>query len=296
MGKVLARLRHISVDSFMGNILPGNVRIEFRNLMVRANDRVFEGTMPLKLSDIKPFTVPAFPQGHYEVSFIPERYRRKAIFASVPSNGVLEHDLEFFIHPDRARTRFPSFATLTSSPGLSDLFKVLSEAGVDEPEYNALSPKQKGSLFNLHAKMQAQEVATDTTTFPFVESISRTPRGTIRIEEERVFFRAKPDLPGQVEQAAGFGLASGTLHNSFSQGFTRGKSFKTREDMGSLQLTFASNPAGEVEVDAALDDHSGLMHAFDVIGHRLTGDKTHPFDIHQILMHFHHIHPGYALF
>ena len=116
MGKVLARLRRISVDSFMGNILPGNVRIEFRNLMVRANDRVFEGTMPLKLSDIKPFTVPAFPRAIMRFpSFRNAIGERLFSRVSLPTESS-STTWEFFIHPDRARTRFPSFATLTSSP------------------------------------------------------------------------------------------------------------------------------------------------------------------------------------
>ena len=39
----------------------------------------------------------------------------------------------------------------------------------------------------------------------------------------------------------------------------------------------------------------GIQHAFDVIKHKVTGRDTHPYDIHQILIFFQDIHPGYEL-
>jgi hypothetical protein len=65
--------------------------------------------------------------------------------------------------------------------------------------------------------------------------------------------------------------------------------------MGNLQLTFATNAQEQFAVDADLDDHQGIKHAFDVIKHKFSGD-THPYDIHEVLVKFHGIDPGYRLF
>jgi hypothetical protein len=65
--------------------------------------------------------------------------------------------------------------------------------------------------------------------------------------------------------------------------------------MGNLQLTFATNAQEQFAVDADLDDHQGIKHAFDVIKHKFSGD-THPYDIHEVLVKFQGIDPGYRLF
>jgi len=69
-------------------------------------------------------------------------------------------------------------------------------------------------------------------------------------------------------------------------------SFKTPDPMGNLQLTFAQNTKKNMAVDADLDDHQGLKHAFDVIKHKFSGD-TNPYGIHQVLVKFQGIDPGY---
>lgn len=72
-------------------------------------------------------------------------------------------------------------------------------------------------------------------------------------------------------------------------------SFKSRNAAGNIQLTFASNPAGESLADIDLDDHSGIQHATDVLKHKITNKNTDPYDIHQILIYFQGIDPGYRL-
>ena len=84
--------------------------------------------------------------------------------------------------------------------------------------------------------------------------------------------------------------ASGLLHvfpTPYKKEDVQGhNSFKTPERTGNLQLTFAQAPDGKMMVDADVDDHSGIVHAFDVLKHTFTGEKTHPYDIHQILTYF----------
>jgi len=70
-------------------------------------------------------------------------------------------------------------------------------------------------------------------------------------------------------------------------------SYKTPDPTGNFQLTFATNAQEGLAIDADLDDHQGIEHAFDVIKHKLTGRDSHPYDIHQILVKFQNIDPGY---
>lgn len=47
--------------------------------------------------------------------------------------------------------------------------------------------------------------------------------------------------------------------------------------------------------DIDIDDHQGIAHAADVLKHKITGQDTHPFDIHQILIFFQGVDPGYEI-
>ena len=76
-------------------------------------------------------------------------------------------------------------------------------------------------------------------------------------------------------------------------------SFKTPDRAGNLQVTFARSGAPRNEgfhlVDADIDDHAGIQHVFDVLKHKITQSDTHPYDIHQILLYFQDLKPGYDL-
>ena len=67
---------------------------------------------------------------------------------------------------------------------------------------------------------------------------------------------------------------------------------KSAEVYGSMQLTFYLNKTDTVaEVD--LDDANGLQVLFGVDPELLAGRRTHPFDVHQILVFQQHLDPGY---
>ena len=68
----------------------------------------------------------------------------------------------------------------------------------------------------------------------------------------------------------------------------------TLEMTGNLQVTFAQDPTKKLTV-VDVDDHAGKKHAFDVLKHSFTSAQTHPYDIHQILTHFHKMDLGYQL-
>ena len=47
-------------------------------------------------------------------------------------------------------------------------------------------------------------------------------------------------------------------------------------------------------VDMDIDDAAGLAHVFQVLRNALTDRPTHPYDIHQILIAYQRLDPGYS--
>jgi hypothetical protein len=46
--------------------------------------------------------------------------------------------------------------------------------------------------------------------------------------------------------------------------------------------------------DIDIDDAAGLEHVFQVLRNKLSGKPTHPYNIHEILVGFQHLDPGYT--
>lgn len=124
-----------------------------------------------------------------------------------------------------------------------------------------------------------------------------------RIDEvrpDRIFAWVDRDLLEKAEKdSKNLHSADGSLHEY--KDFTFLRSFKSFEPAGNVQYTFfedqegtGGGPEGALLCDCDIDDNRGVAHAFDVIGHHLTGGGTHPYDIHQVLW-TQRIDPGYRL-
>jgi hypothetical protein len=61
-----------------------------------------------------------------------------------------------------------------------------------------------------------------------------------------------------------------------------------------LQLTFFVK-GDEWVADIDIDDAGGLEHVFQVLRNKLSGRPTHPYNIHEILVKFQQLDPGYRL-
>jgi hypothetical protein len=46
--------------------------------------------------------------------------------------------------------------------------------------------------------------------------------------------------------------------------------------------------------DIDIDDASGIEHVFQVLKNKLSGNPTHPYNIHEILVGYQHNDPGYS--
>ena len=50
----------------------------------------------------------------------------------------------------------------------------------------------------------------------------------------------------------------------------------------------------ECVADIDIDDAAGLQHVFQVVRNKLSGNPTHPYNIHEILIEHQHLDPGYS--
>jgi hypothetical protein len=266
-----------------GNPIRGEVEFGFRNLKIQSlnfRHRTVLSDEPLRLAG-----VPAFPTGLWQIDINIKRFRFKSVFVDLPSNGERAIHETFFINPSEAAPSFPSTDEIRTVPKWRALAAALTPA-----QYQQLEPHEKAGVLNLFAKM----------SHPSTPDVFGDVIDVFKVKPARIFARVKPQLWQRVrelpqrfqEQPDG-----GSLHE-FLENWTRfaeHASFKTPDAMGNLQLTFASNPQEEFAVDADLDDHRGLQHAFDVIKHKFSGD-TNPYDIHEVLVKFQGIDPGYDLY
>lgn len=108
---------------------------------------------------------------------------------------------------------------------------------------------------------------------------------------DRIFVTASPDLYETLPLAGDFHKVSGSLHRS-PDGYAPAGSWKTHDKFGNLQLTFHRGPDGYI-VDMDIDDAQGFRHAFQVIRNAVHGE-THPYNIHELLVGYQHLNPGYT--
>lgn len=273
-----------------GKGLSDRVQIKLYNQRAQSLNQSFAVDLKGRGATLK--DVPAFPFGLAEAFINPNKYRFKSIFVNVPAGkpGAIEEIL--FVEPARVQPSFPSFTEIQSESQWKELARILSESGIDNAAaWNKLKDLQKAGLLNIHAKTQNQLVKSGSAVLTFIQKVTR-------FEPARIFALVRPELIGLVREfPEGFHPVPGTLHE-FPSGWKLiepSGSFKTYDKAGNLQITFAQNAAGQFMTDIDLDDHQGIEHAADVLKHKITGKDTHPYDIHEILIFFQGLDPGYEL-
>jgi len=227
----------------------------------------------------------------YELRVFPLRHRPLAIFQRCGA-GETVVDLACPVIPERVDSvDFPDYAEL--DPVLRE---VLEQSQLEdstrrgEELYRSLGDQQKAGLLNVYAKLKRTRFENGRTVASLVKSV-------YRIRSDRVFADVEATLRDQVRnQADLFERVSGALHTP-PEGFGEAGSFKTREMFGNLQLTFFSGPGSPpvFKVDADIDDAGGIGHVFQVLRNWITGQPTHPYDIHEILVYNQELDPGYQL-
>ena len=219
------------------------------------------------------------------------------------------------------RIPFPAYEELDEN-GLSEVQVALSDSSAAKfesdrggirrssgPEYyNTLVRTKRENhrhrrvacLLNLYAKMKRTSVdeGSDMTAWDVVDQI-------FSIEQDRIFATVNPDLQmadvlGRLAGSAGFKEYDSWTHDiEPPKGYKKSdKTYKTADDCGSLQLTFShregEGDGSEWVVDADIDEKTGAGHWKEVIYHWVTGAKTNPYAVHQLLC-LQGVRPAYEL-
>lgn len=182
---------------------------------------------------------------------------------------------------------------------LGDDLKVVLEASIVEgfedkrgaALYDAVGDVAKAGMLNIYAKMKVARFADTRDCFSYVTAFTR-------LRGDRFFAKVAKELRDAVKNSIPdhvFNEAPDALHTP-PPGFETVDSFKTPDLYGNLQLTFFSNPTTlEFISDTDIDDAQGVEHIFQVLRPILTGKHTNPYDIHEILLEYQKVDPGYKL-
>ena len=271
-----------------GNPLTESVVIELRHRVLNDRRRITDadGGQPITITDLH-----TNPQGLYILQGSAPSYWPVSRFVTIPASGTKREQVVLPIRPDRAQPIFPAYDDLDERvKGVLDRSRdVRGHSGRSGRDlYDALSDESKAGLLNIAKKSLATAFTDGDDLLPHVTLLN--------VIGDRCFVSVPPALPEQMPQLIDgdlFRSVNGALHEP-PDGFAPAGSFKTRDAFGNLQLTFFKSAADwQAEVD--IDDAAGLAHVFQVMRNHLTGDPTHPYNIHQILMAHQHLDPGYRL-
>jgi len=288
----------VSLRDVFGQPLVDEVEIVFKNLNASHLSQRF--TVKMK-GEAEPFTlpgVPAFPTGRAEVIIIPKKYRLKTlsmtVFTGTPNPNHISE--VFLLNPDKARPTLMDFQDLPAKPYGDELLRILAESKINKAAWDGLDKRNRATILNLSAKMLRETTKNGQPVIKQVKTIDK--KLLDKKNRARIYSNTSDGLLDALRKfPERFRSVSGVLHN-FPPGLTsvsQDNSFKSRDEAGNIQLTFATDAAGAFFADIDLDDHSGVEHAFDVLKHRLSGDDTDPYNIHQILAFFQGLDPGYRL-
>ncbi len=233
------------------------------------------------------------PQGRYLLEVDSPSYQPVAQFINIPASGDLTIDVILPVNPNRVTSmERPDAKDLL--PDLRDflLKSSLTIAGKKGVElFAALSDILCAGLLNLVAKARQTLLSSGKPALSYLLDM-------VDLRGDRLFAKVSPELPGECRRSETAGIlhsVSDALHNPFP-GFERAGSYKTFDHYGNLQLTLSNNPtSGEWMVDMDIDDAQGLEHVFQVVHNAVTGEPTHPYNIHEILVEFQQLDPGYTL-
>ncbi len=155
-------------------------------------------------------------------------------------------------------------------PAFPDAYSPKVQRIIDESDLPRLGHVRRAAMLNILAKMGRVRVGSQRV-IEYVERIDHA-------FQDRLYVRCDKDLLPAVQSARTFAPALGALHPGFDSA-----SFKTTDEKGGLQLSFA---AGGRRVDADIDLYRDLfLHFFgEVFWNHLSGVKTDPFHVYQLLV------------
>jgi len=233
------------------------------------------------------------PEGLYRLEIDPPSYLPVNRFVSIPSGKGRDLFVTCPVDPNKViRPAFVPYDTLKSdyTRVLESSRNVLGYAGLSgDTLYAKLDDLRKAGMMNIFAKSLRTRYPSGKSVVDYLTSLRE-------VRQDRFFANISQELRDETKNSVSTGFfrpVSASLHTP-PDGFTGAGSFKTDDSYGNLQLTFWQK-SSEFVADIDIDDAAGLEHVFQVVRNTLSGRPTHPYDIHEILLAYQEIDPGYSL-
>lgn len=231
------------------------------------------------------------PQGLYRMDIDPPSYQYVSQFVNLKASGITSVSLTFPIDPGKVKSvKFPTYSSLNNDLTrlLESSERVLSFDGKKgKVLYDSLDDIRRAGLLNIAAKTGATSLTNKRTVLSYIDELHE-------LRGDRFFARVTQELREETKNSVAEGLfhsADESLHHP-PPGFSHAGSFKTADHYGNLQLTFFTNGENWV-ADVDIDDAAGIEHVFQVLRNKFSGQPTHPYNIHEILVGYQKIDPGY---
>ena len=282
-----ARLR-LELTDVYGDLLKEKVNIILRHQVLSQLVKVSHNAS----TKIEITGLTGAPQGQYKMDIDPPSYQATSRFVNLKASGTTSLELMFPIDPSKVKkVKFPAFASIKEDLQrvLENSEKVLAfEGKKGKALYDALDDIRRAGLLNIAAKTGATPLSNNRTVLSYVQEL-REIRG------DRFFASVSKELREETKNSVAEGLfhaADESLHHP-PAGFSHAGSFKTPDHYGNLQLAFFMDGDNWV-ADIDIDDAAGIEHVFQVLRNKLSGNPTHPYNIHEILVGHQHNDPGYS--
>jgi hypothetical protein len=233
-----------------------------------------------------------FPQGLYRIEVDPPSYQYISQFINMKASGITLLSLTFPIDPTKViKVNFPRFLKLSSDlrtllENSDKVFSFEGKAGKDL--YDSLDDIRRAGLLNIGAKTGFTPLTNGRSVLSYIQKLTE-------IRGDRFFCVVPKELREETKNSVANGLfnqVDGSLHHP-PAGFSPAGSFKTPDHYGNLQLTFFMK-GDDCVADVDIDDAGGLEHIFQVLRNKLSGQPTHPYNIHEILVAHQKLDPGYT--
>ena len=234
------------------------------------------------------------PQGRYKIEIDPPSYRYVSQFVNIASSGITNLEIKFPVELKKiASINFPTYAQLSA-----ELRTLLENSGnvkgfeglTGKNLYDAIGKDdiRRAGLLNIAAKTQNTVLTGGKTVFSAITEL-------VDIRGDRFFAIVPQQLRDDTKNSIAddiFEKAPSILHHP-PAGYEHAGSYKTKDRYGNLQLTFFAGPENW-KADIDIDDAAGIEHIFQVVHNSLPNQSTNPYNIHEILVGYQHIDPGYS--
>jgi hypothetical protein len=232
----------------------------------------------------------AAPQGLYRLQIDAPSYRPVSWLVDIVASGVTDRKIVLPVDPGKViRLQCPDYDELPHAhPLLEASGNAVNFTGKQGRElYEAVDDVRKAGLLNIITKSHLTRFASHGSVLSYFQELKE-------LRGDRFYAVVSQELRENVKNSVQedlFTPASDLLHRP-PDGYQRAGSFKTPDPVGNLQLSFFAKDAHWV-ADIDIDDAAGFGHAFQVVGNSISGQPTHPYDIHQVLIHRQAMDPGY---